>query len=441
MRGEFSPEYLNRNDFKLDYAMTYYLKEGYSPSEAYDLAAQMVYGETEPYSRSPASSSDASLDTDFEYLPRSTHGTSRRYEGKPSRGTTRYYKEGHGCRCPDCSVNEQRYGRSSDSRRWANNDHARSEYGEYGAGNTRYNTRYSGSKYGSTEDPYTTSRNYTDEELRSINIMLYDDLVRKGIHPNEASREANEWCNRHRGRRTDSSRSSGFTSFSNVRDAFDGYGGHARSSRSSRDYFDGKSRKYGWEDPRFGQTFTANPEEDFRYSSRSGSRPYRTEERRPGGFSSGKYNYNNDRSGWKSCNDQPPTQPSGVKPDQDLYKLLGVSRSATVAEIKQAHRKLCIKHHPDRVQGGPSAKKAATEKMAQINQACDVLKDKTMRAFYDRTGLLANMTLTAAQHRHFAQRRAFLRAKGPVARHKAATVGASKRQLQEAHKLRDKPMP
>lgn len=83
--------------------------------------------------------------------------------------------------------------------------------------------------------------------------------------------------------------------------------------------------------------------------------------------------------------------PSGVKPDKDLYQLLGVSKQATVAEIKAARRKLCIKYHPDRVQGGQTAKDEATEKMAQINQACDVLMDGEMRAFYDRTGLIASV--------------------------------------------------
>ncbi|KAJ4988766.1 hypothetical protein SVAN01_05743 [Stagonosporopsis vannaccii] len=89
--------------------------------------------------------------------------------------------------------------------------------------------------------------------------------------------------------------------------------------------------------------------------------------------------------------DDSKDEPSGVKPDVDLYKLLGVHKSATGEEIKAAHRKLCIKHHPDRVQGGPAAKQAATETMARINQASDVLKDREMRATYDRTGLIASV--------------------------------------------------
>lgn len=76
---------------------------------------------------------------------------------------------------------------------------------------------------------------------------------------------------------------------------------------------------------------------------------------------------------------------------ENLYKVLGVSKMATEAEIKSAQRKLSIKHHPDRVKGGAAAKKEATEKMAQINQACDVLMDKKMRAYYDRTGMVASM--------------------------------------------------
>jgi DnaJ-class molecular chaperone len=69
---------------------------------------------------------------------------------------------------------------------------------------------------------------------------------------------------------------------------------------------------------------------------------------------------------------------------------LGISSSASTSEIKKAHRKWSLENHPDRVAGGSAAKKRATERMAMINQAHDVLKDKEMRAFYDRTGLIAS---------------------------------------------------
>jgi curved DNA-binding protein len=68
--------------------------------------------------------------------------------------------------------------------------------------------------------------------------------------------------------------------------------------------------------------------------------------------------------------------------DKDYYKILGVSRSASEREVKQAYRKLARQHHPDVNPGD----KSAEEKFKQINEAYEVLSDKDNRQKYDKYG-------------------------------------------------------
>ncbi len=67
---------------------------------------------------------------------------------------------------------------------------------------------------------------------------------------------------------------------------------------------------------------------------------------------------------------------------KDYYKILGVERSATEAEIKSAFRKLALQYHPDRNPGN----KQAEEKFKEINEANEVLSDSEKRARYDQLG-------------------------------------------------------
>jgi molecular chaperone DnaJ len=67
---------------------------------------------------------------------------------------------------------------------------------------------------------------------------------------------------------------------------------------------------------------------------------------------------------------------------KDYYSLLGVSRSASEKEIKQAFRRLARKYHPDVNPGD----KSAEEKFKQISEAYEVLSDKEKRQKYDRFG-------------------------------------------------------
>ena len=66
----------------------------------------------------------------------------------------------------------------------------------------------------------------------------------------------------------------------------------------------------------------------------------------------------------------------------DYYKILGLTKSASEADIKKAYRKLARKHHPDL---NPNDK-SAEQKFKQINEANEVLSDPAKRKKYDQYG-------------------------------------------------------
>jgi DnaJ-class molecular chaperone len=67
---------------------------------------------------------------------------------------------------------------------------------------------------------------------------------------------------------------------------------------------------------------------------------------------------------------------------KDYYSTLGVAKTATEKEIKQAFRKLARKHHPDVNPGD----KGAETKFKEINEAYEVLGDPDKRRKYDELG-------------------------------------------------------
>ena len=67
---------------------------------------------------------------------------------------------------------------------------------------------------------------------------------------------------------------------------------------------------------------------------------------------------------------------------EDYYETLGVGKSSSEAEIKQAYRKKAMKYHPDRNKGDKEAEK----EFKKINEAYYILKDKEKKAQYDQFG-------------------------------------------------------
>lgn len=66
---------------------------------------------------------------------------------------------------------------------------------------------------------------------------------------------------------------------------------------------------------------------------------------------------------------------------KDYYKIMGVARDATDAQIKQAYRKLARKYHPD-----VSKEKNAEARFKDVGEAYEVLKNPEKRAAYDQLG-------------------------------------------------------
>jgi len=66
---------------------------------------------------------------------------------------------------------------------------------------------------------------------------------------------------------------------------------------------------------------------------------------------------------------------------KDFYEILGVSKTATLDEIKKAYKKLALKYHPDKNKSA-----SAEEQFKKISEAYAVLSDTDKRKKYDQFG-------------------------------------------------------
>jgi molecular chaperone DnaJ len=71
--------------------------------------------------------------------------------------------------------------------------------------------------------------------------------------------------------------------------------------------------------------------------------------------------------------------------DKDYYKVLGVPKNASQAEIKKAYRKLAQTYHPDANRGSADAE----ERFKEVSAAYDVVGDEAKRRQYDEVRQMA----------------------------------------------------
>ena len=71
---------------------------------------------------------------------------------------------------------------------------------------------------------------------------------------------------------------------------------------------------------------------------------------------------------------------NGLGQMRDPYTVLGLSKTASAADIKKAFRRLAKAYHPDQNKDDPKAK----EKFSEANQAYEILGDEKKRAQFDR---------------------------------------------------------
>jgi molecular chaperone DnaJ len=83
--------------------------------------------------------------------------------------------------------------------------------------------------------------------------------------------------------------------------------------------------------------------------------------------------------------------------DKDYYRILGVERTVSAAEIKRAYRKLARKYHPDLNPGD----KSSEAKFKEIQEAYSVLSDPKKKTQYDQFGSVGDQPPPGAGSRPY----------------------------------------
>jgi curved DNA-binding protein CbpA len=83
--------------------------------------------------------------------------------------------------------------------------------------------------------------------------------------------------------------------------------------------------------------------------------------------------------------------------EEDLYKILGIPKTATTKEIKKAYRRKALDTHPDKNKNVPPEE--AAEAFHKVVHAFEILSDGDSRRRYDRTGQQGQQQQQQQKHR------------------------------------------
>ena len=68
---------------------------------------------------------------------------------------------------------------------------------------------------------------------------------------------------------------------------------------------------------------------------------------------------------------------------KDYYKILGLEKGASDADIRKAYKKCALKWHPDKNSADEDQKIKAEKMFKEVNEAMNVLGDRDKREKYD----------------------------------------------------------
>ena len=94
-----------------------------------------------------------------------------------------------------------------------------------------------------------------------------------------------------------------------------------------------------------------------------------------------------------------------MEKEYDYYKILGVGRNATKAEIKNAYKKRSLECHPDKFAcAGEKIKSQKTKEFQLLNEAYSCLHNEKSRRIYDATHPWPSERQTPNSHTDYSQR-------------------------------------